>query len=51
MAAKCDSEVFENGSFIALYIDGEASEMNELVVHLSKVYKIKVDWHWMGGRA
>lgn len=47
----CDPEVYKNGVAIAIIADRDHSEIEALVQKLTKQIGIKMDWHYVAGRA
>jgi hypothetical protein len=47
---KCDPEIFANGKPIII-LDGKQTETELLVSTVAAMTKLRVDWHYSGGRA
>jgi hypothetical protein len=47
----CDEEIFTKGNHVAILAGANAKTIDEFVRCVSEKAKIKMDWHYVGGRA
>ena len=47
----CDPDIYQNGLAVAVIAERKANEIENLVKKIAKETGVKIDWHYVGGKA